>query len=677
MRKISNIIIAMLLAIYFVCSYSSNVAKATGTTYYVSPTGVDGAAGDIANPWQTLAYVNSVLDGTAGGGAPTIVAGDIIRFERDGTYNGDGADSDCALKIGIDGTAGNNIVFSDYGVGDRPKILATTDECGIGLLDGASFITIQNIDISAALTDSVSILGTVSNIAFSNMSINGRVDSGDTDYASGIHIGSGSFTSLSFSNLTESYVSHGLWAQGFTTLNGLALSNTIFNSYPSGTQNDYGVLIYNDGVSGNASNITLDNVSATQNAKCGAFLYKNNYVTIRDSSFNNNDYDGLVISESYDVSIDNITASGNGVAETAGLGAGLYFSNTENLDIANSTLSSNFLSGISSGSRNVAVNEFDVVSSSSDSFSASNITARENTINAISLAGDGENYILSNIDASDNDNDGITLHDNLKSVTIQNSLAVNNGTIGDSTTGDGYNFRDSTTGTIMNSRAFDNLKSAVNNNGSSSTTIKNNIFSSSSAGYASLILLSNNGTHSVYHNTIYGKLNQGTAVEVGDMTLLTTVNFSNNIVYGFSLGLSVRTVGGVQGNVMLTQHRNLFYNNSTHLLGVLLGDSIVADPIFYNSGAGDFSLQLSSPAIDAAADLGIDTDYNGATRQDNPCVANTGTGAVTYYDIGAIENVYTGSCSAAAGSVQSGTPGTLARTGPASMIDSILKLFKR
>jgi hypothetical protein len=77
-----------------------------GTSYYVSPTGLDSNNGTSpATPWLTLAHVN----------ARTISPGDTIYLQRGGTWNE-------PLIVPSSGTSGNPIAFDAYGVGAAPVI---------------------------------------------------------------------------------------------------------------------------------------------------------------------------------------------------------------------------------------------------------------------------------------------------------------------------------------------------------------------------------------------------------------------------------------------------------------------------------------------------------------------------------------------------------------------------
>jgi len=71
--------------------------------YYVAPDGDDTNPGTIDRPWRTHARVQ----------AAKLLPGDVVRFQRGGTWSG-------GLTIDDSGVQGNPITFTSYGDGDRP-----------------------------------------------------------------------------------------------------------------------------------------------------------------------------------------------------------------------------------------------------------------------------------------------------------------------------------------------------------------------------------------------------------------------------------------------------------------------------------------------------------------------------------------------------------------------------
>jgi Right handed beta helix region len=119
---------------------------ATAHTYYVAPSGSDGAAGTLAAPWASFAHAQSVA-----------VAGDTVYF-RGGTYTFTHADSACtsatasvdAITLNKSGTAGNPIHYWAY-PGEKPlfDFSPMTDDCRIKGFDvTGSYIHLKGLEIS-------------------------------------------------------------------------------------------------------------------------------------------------------------------------------------------------------------------------------------------------------------------------------------------------------------------------------------------------------------------------------------------------------------------------------------------------------------------------------------------------------------------------------------------------
>lgn len=99
--------------------------------YYANPASTSSITdGSLANPWKTLDQVNN--------GTFVLLPGDSVLFRRGQKFSG-------RLYGRVSGTAGKNIVYAGYGIGDLPEFTnTTTTVIGISLLQ---FITIDGIRI--------------------------------------------------------------------------------------------------------------------------------------------------------------------------------------------------------------------------------------------------------------------------------------------------------------------------------------------------------------------------------------------------------------------------------------------------------------------------------------------------------------------------------------------------
>lgn len=714
MRKISTFVLAIILASFYITSYSVNIAEATGTTYYVDfIDGDDAKTGTSeANAWKTLAKVNTFL-----ATPDAVVAGDTFRFKRGTGQNFSGVDSgndhDGALIIPVSGSASLPITFSDYSTGNRPNIRAANNQYGVLFLN-SSHIKFENINIIGSEDSAFKLHENSSYIDISSSAIDGSASEGDVTLPYGISATDGSNSFLNVSYLSLANTKGGIFAEGFSSFDDITVDHTSFNN-----NTESGIYIRNNIQSSTASNMIFDNVVAGANTKLGMGLWNVDLVTVIDSSFSSNIYDGIFVNGGSGVVLSNIEAKYNGHKYTVDgaskcarilqndpaisdedkanyiiypYGAGLYYANVSDMAVYDSTLSNNCESGIQSETRDVTDTFMDIGSTSSTGLILENLTLDSNAYDGIYVSGSGSDMLINNIDASQNKYDGVAFHDNLTAITISDSSFVANGSVNDLASGDGVNFRDNTQGTLSNSRIFNNQKSGVVSNEASQSITTNCILSHATHGTAPMIDISGSGTHRILHNTLIASDKLGIAIEVSDLILQPTADVYNNIVYGFNKALAkhYNTESETYDNVTMIQHKNLFFNNNQDVFGFDLGDSLVSDPLFYNLSGGDFSLTLHSPAIDAAYDIGITVDFNGVDRQDNPCVANTGYGTNNFYDIGAIESIYSGTCPSTSSSDDNdtnetngtsttptaitGTNSTLARTGPT--LNSIFDILK-
>lgn len=97
----------------------------TGTTYYVSPSGVDTAAGTSpATAWKTVAKVNTFI------ATSSFHAGDAILFQGGQTF------SDAALILAQQvGTPAAPVVFGSYGTGQAKLTQTLTLRCSWAIVD--------------------------------------------------------------------------------------------------------------------------------------------------------------------------------------------------------------------------------------------------------------------------------------------------------------------------------------------------------------------------------------------------------------------------------------------------------------------------------------------------------------------------------------------------------------
>ncbi len=88
-----------------------------------------------------------------------------------------------------------------------------------------------------------------------------------------------------------------------------------------------------------------------------------------------------------------------------------------------------------------------------------------------------------------------------------------------------------------------------------------------------------------------------------------TVSAVDNIISGHATG--IKRVGGTA-----FENFNLFFNNTSNTGGGVSsgGNSFSGNPLFVSAATDNYHLTSSSPAIDAATDLGITEDYDGETR---------------------------------------------------------------
>lgn len=116
-------------------SFFSGTPGVSATTYYVDATGGADANTGLSEgvPWQTLSKVSST----------TLAAGDQVLFKRGETFSG-------KLICHNSGVSGNPIVYADYGTGNKPVLTGSNAE-GI-VCWGKDHVTIRNLAVGNATT---------------------------------------------------------------------------------------------------------------------------------------------------------------------------------------------------------------------------------------------------------------------------------------------------------------------------------------------------------------------------------------------------------------------------------------------------------------------------------------------------------------------------------------------
>ena len=189
-------------------------------------------------------------------------------------------------------------------------------------------------------------------------------------------------------------------------------------------------------------------------------------------------------------------------------------------------------------------------------------------------------------------------------------------------------------GDIIGNTVFGCADKALSISFSSTPFVQNNIFAFSDNG----VVVSNSSVAELVNNTMANNTKFGVKAYIrnegyggGTASLLNCIVFNNyHGLYSFSIEDSseiTATYSCIEGD--------------TTFAGV---GNISADPMFADPLSWDFHLTEGSSCIDAAQWVFPVTsyDFEGHARWDNPLVPNTGSGSITYVDIGADEFWYEG-----------------------------------
>ncbi|MBD3280739.1 DUF5123 domain-containing protein [Candidatus Dojkabacteria bacterium] len=135
--------------------------------------------------------------------------------------------------------------------------------------------------------------------------------------------------------------------------------------------------------------------------------------------------------------------------------------------------------------------------------------------------------------------------------------------------------------------------------------IKNNMFKGGRSGSFGPFINFSQTDIFFLNNTVYENGSTSGVIQQAG-----SIQVENNIITNSNIGVNL--MGG-----SLSNSSNLYWNNTSNCVGCTIdATSIDSDPLFTDPASGDFTLQSTSPAIDAGADLTgtVDTDIRGLAR---------------------------------------------------------------
>lgn len=208
-------------AICLVATAANASTSSTGTTYYVSPSGSDSAAGSLIAPWKTVARVNRA----------TLNPGDTVLFQGDSTF------TDQTLMPASSGAFDTPVTFGSYGSGTakiaNPNgavwIVAGEHDLAFDGLDlsstgsivfaaagsgsGTSGITLRNSTIHDSPYAAVVVQSQDRNWTISGNVFRHTGDSGIIVQGAGVTIDRNTITDTGW-NTALNYGKHGIYAKG-------------------------------------------------------------------------------------------------------------------------------------------------------------------------------------------------------------------------------------------------------------------------------------------------------------------------------------------------------------------------------------------------------------------------------------------------------------------------------
>lgn len=245
-------------------------------------------------------------------------------------------------------------------------------------------------------------------------------------------------------------------------------------------------------------------------------------------------------------------------------------------------------------------------------FENSSVVTLNNATSTTTSTGNGfriinsANVTCNSCTASGSFVDGFSLA-NTSVFTCNKCKAFNNGSTSDTTSGDGYTSHDTSVMNIHYSIGYGNYKAGVAVTGASSGEVLNSTF------YNNVQATNGSGWD--------GSGDVGIGINATGTWII-----KNNITYGHPVEFMI-SAAAVGGGATVTSDYNLFYDslggNAFDYNGSFSGfsayktasgkdaHSLNTNPLFTNAGSNDFTLQASSPAINAGTNVGLTSDYNG------------------------------------------------------------------
>lgn len=345
------------------------------------------------------------------------------------------------------------------------------------------------------------------------------------------------------------------------------------------------------------SNVTLDDVEVTSNGSAagieiknmtsGNLLLSNIYsgVTRGGVSAGNTD-NGLYLNND-----DGILFNADGIYSKNNTYVGVRFvgcSLVQDSILKNFNISNNASSGIWVGSTpNLTIQ--------------SGVTNYNTSSSGIYIDGPSQSNVVTGVTMNHNGGDGLVATNGVLGLVVKYSEASYNGTVGGSSSGDGYSLHDTSTGNFYYVKAISNLNTGMAHVGASSGSI-----------YNSLII--NNGSPSDPDKNRAG------------LCLTTTANpgfiVKNNIVSGnypveIMEGLTPYNVfdynlyNPLDNNKFYTPVDNSSLTSWADYHATRENHSLNTNPLFVDVSNNNFLLQANSPAINAGTDVGLTKDFVG------------------------------------------------------------------